>query len=36
MQRDITRGVISLSNNDEYLDKEESNKNSTKEVILWI
>ena len=34
MQRDVTRCIICKSNKPEYLDKERSYKNSTKEAIL--
>ena len=36
IQYDISGCVICISNKVEYLDKEESYKNSTKEVILTI
>ena len=34
MQCDVTRCVICISNKVEHLEKEESYKNSTKEVLL--
>ena len=34
MQCDVTRCIICISSKVEYLDKEHSNKNSTKEVIF--
>ena len=36
MQCDVTRSTIYKSNEVEYLDKEDSYKNSIKEVILQI
>ena len=36
MQCDVTRCITCTSNKAEYLDKERSCKNSTKEVILWL
>ena len=36
MQSDVTRCVICISNIVEYLNKEESHKNSTKEVTFEI
>ena len=34
MQYDVPRCVVCISNNVEYLDKEQGYKNTTKEVIL--
>ena len=36
MQYDVTRCIIYISNRIEYLDKEQSYKNSTREAILRI
>ena len=36
MQCDVTRCIICISNKVEYLDKEHSHKNSTKEVIYIL
>ena len=36
MQCDVARCIIFISDKAEHLDKERSDKNSLKEVILWF